>query len=147
MQKCLNRSDSETRNKNIIILGLPENKIVLEGGELETDIEKIKWILKYTGDNHFNNDDIVNFHMSRLGKSRTGYNRVIKIYLTSEGERNAFLKDVKKLKGAHEPMSKIFVKKDQHPVYAAEDRRMWKEVKNLQKAPGNENKEIKYMGN
>ena len=30
MQKCLNRSDSETRNKNIIILGLPKIKLYLK---------------------------------------------------------------------------------------------------------------------
>ena len=94
MQKSLNRIDNEERNRNVIIVGLPEDKIEIDNNdELASDVEKIKWILNCTGKQHFTDEDIDNLNVTRLGTKRIGYNRVIKIILPSIAERDNFLKD------------------------------------------------------
>ena len=45
----------------------------------DTDIKKIKQIRSYTENRSFDDDVIGKFNISRLGKEKDGYNRVIKI--------------------------------------------------------------------
>ena len=47
------------------------------------------------------------------------------------------------MKDADPPWNKVFVKKDQHPVYLSENNRLRKKVYELKKVQGNENKDIK----
>ena len=54
-----------------------------------------------------------------------------------------FLEDTVKMKQAPAPWNKVFVKKDQHPVYLNENNRLRKKVSDLKKIQGNENKDIK----
>ena len=42
-------------------------------------------------------------------------------------------------------MEKVFVKKDQHPVYLEENKRLRKKVGELKRKQGYENKEIKIV--
>ena len=127
MQKSLNRIDNEERNKNVIIVGLQEDKIEIDNNdELASDVEKIKWILNCTGNQHFTNEDIDNLNVTRLGTKRIGYNRVIKILLPSIAERDNFLKDSHKLNDADDIWSKVCITKDQHPVYIAVNNRLRK---------------------
>ena len=143
MQKSLNRIDSDTRNKNVIITGLPEDEIpVGENQVIRNDEEKIGWILRLTENDHFNNK-VEPFNATRLGEPKPGYNRVLKIILQNGEERNEFLKNSIKMKDAPEPWKKVYIKKDQHPVYLAENNRLRKKVADLKKKQGNENKDIK----
>ena len=145
MQKCLSKIDSDVRNKNIIITGLPEGDIEIQGHPtLKTDVEKVDWILKITENQHFNGRT-ADFEMSRLGEGKPGFNRVLKIVLENMAERNEFLKDTMKMKEAPAPWNKVFVKKDQHPVYLDENRRLRRKIGELKKKPGYENKEIKIQ--
>ena len=146
MQKSLNRLDSEVRNKNVVITGLPEGEIPVGDGDqtLTTDDEKIDWILRIT-ENTFFNDRGENFRATRLGEPKPGYNRVVKIVMSSVEERDEFLKNTVKMKDAPPPWDKVYVKKDQHPVYLAENNRLRKKVSDLKKKPGYENKEIKLL--
>ena len=50
-----------------------------------------------------------------------------------------------KIKDASPPWKKVFVKKDQHPVYLEENKRLRRKVGELKKKPGYENKEIKIV--
>ena len=43
------------------------------------------------------------------------------------------------------PWCKVFIKKDQHPVYLSENNRLRKKAYTLKKTAGNENKEIKIV--
>ena len=115
MQSCLNKSDSDIRNKNVIIQGIPEGKITVENMDLECDLDKIKWLLKLTGNEYFNNETINNLDISRLGKPNHGYNRTIKIICQSNVEREAFLKGANKLKNLAEPWRKVYIKKTSTP--------------------------------
>ena len=142
IQKSLNKIDSNVRNKNVIITGLPEGEIATDDGPMSTDLEKINMILKITENRDFDERDD-DFTASRLGVPKPGYNRVVKIELTSMEERDKFLKDTVKMKEAPAPWNKVFVKKDQHPVYLNENNRLRKKVSDLKKIQGNENKDIK----
>ena len=145
MQKSLNKNDSAERNNNIIITGLPEEKINTEEGEIEEDRDKIKWILKFTRNQQLSDDSVNALKILRLGNPKTGYNRAVKIKLPNKEDRYAFSKDTNNLKNSPEPRCKVFVKKDQHPVYIAENNRLRKKANNLKYAPGNANKVVKII--
>ena len=148
IQKSLNKIDSDVRNKNVIITGLPEEEVQEPdaGAMLKTDKEKVRWLLQKMENETFN-DRIENMDISRIGTERAGYNRVVKITLPSMDDRNEFLKNTSKMKDAPEPWKKVYIKKDQHPVYIAENNRLRKKVAELKKKPGYDQKEIKvYNG-
>ena len=67
---------------------------------------------------------------------------MIKIGFQSMNERDAFVKDSKKIKNAPEIWKKVYVKKDQHPVYVNENNRLRKKMTDLRKLPDNKDKEI-----
>ena len=109
MQKCLNRMDSDERSKNVIIPVVPEVNVIVNENGLKSEIDKINWILRLIENDHFDEEQIEKFNMSRLGAEKTGYNRVIKIILTTAKNKNEFLKNAEKLKGAHVPWLKVFL--------------------------------------
>ena len=140
MQKCLNKLDSDERNKNIIISGVPETNITVDDNTL-TNVR----ILYLTENAYLDMNTIKNLKIFRLGKERRGYNRFIKIVLSSVNDRDEFIKNTEKLKASPEPWNKVFIKKDQHPVYLSEYNRLRKKAYDLKKTAGNENKEIKII--
>ena len=145
MQRSLNKSDSDVRNKNIIITSLPEGDIETDHKILKSDHENVSWILDFTKNESFSEEAIGNFQIDRLGEPKIGYNRVLKITLPSAEDRDAFLEEVKTLKNAPEPWSKVYVKKDQHPTYIAENNKLRKKMKLLKSNPDNQNKDIKIL--
>ena len=49
MQKCVNKLNSDERNKNIMISVVPEDDITIDNNKILTnDLEKISWILHIT---------------------------------------------------------------------------------------------------
>ena len=146
MQKSLNRIDSGVRMKNVIITGLPEGEIQSDDGNntYSTDKQKIKCLLARM-DNHAFDDQIEELDISRIGVEKAGYNRVIKIILPTVEKRDEFLKNTSKMKDAPSPWNKVFIKKDQHPVYIAENNRLRTKANELKKKPGYENKEVKIF--
>ena len=67
MQKSLNKIDSDTRNKNVIITGLPEGEIPVGNNQmLRNEEDKLRWILQLTENNHFNNR-VEPFHAADWG--------------------------------------------------------------------------------
>ena len=63
--------------------------------------------------------------------------------LPSVKSRDEILQNAKKLKNAPDNLSKIYMKKDQHPVYIAENNRMRKKMFELRQKDDNKDKEIK----
>ena len=118
MQRCLNRIDGVVCNHNIIISRLPKKDIIMESdvsSPIINDHEKISWILRYMGTDHFDEGMVNNFNITRLGKEKTEYNRIVKFRLSSVNDRDKFLKNAKKLKDAPGPWGKVYLTKDQHP--------------------------------
>ena len=145
MQRSLNKVDSETRDKNIIIMGLSEEEIYDGNQKLESDSDKVRWILNYTKNQSFSEEKISNLEVIRIGEPKEDYNRVVKITLPSIDDRNNFLKDTQILKNAPEPWSKVYLKKDQHPTYRAENNRLRKKLKILKANPSKKDKDIKIV--
>ena len=143
MQKSLNKIDSGTRDKNIIITGLPEENVSLDNQTIEGDVEKVRWILEYTKNRKFSHESINNLDITRIGEPKPEYNRVVKIRLDSIEDRNNFLENTQTLKNAPDPWSKVYIKKDQHPTYVGENNRLRKKMKILKSNPDNKNKDIK----
>ena len=155
MQKNLNQHDSSERRLNIIISGESEGIIEIDHADnngdatssttLTTELEKVTWLLRYLKCEHFTEQMIAGFDLKRLGRKRDSFNRVLKVRLTSIEDRDAFLVTTPILKNAPKSLGKVFIKKDQHPVYLEENKRLRKKMYDLKKAEENQGKEIKFM--
>ena len=145
MQRSINKIDSGVRDKNIIITSLPEGNVTIQNQAINSDIDKVQWLLKYMKNTKFPDEKIKNFKISRIGDPKEGYNRVMKIVLQSIDDRNNFLENTKTLKDAPDPFSKVYIKKDQHHTYVAENNRIRKKMKVLKSNPDNKDKDIKII--
>ena len=125
MQNSLNRMDSESRKSNMIVTGLLEQDIVSDTGTITTDVGKVRYILGKIGDTT-SVDSVDNWEITRIGKSRENYNRVVKIKTTSVEDRDRVLKLASKIKELPDSWKKVYIKKDLHPVYVKENQRIRK---------------------
>ena len=142
MQRSINMIDNEERNKNAVIYGVPEEDMVVESGSLNSDEAKVKHILKLIGCTRFNEAAFRDLEIERIGKVREDYNRVMKIKCRSKEDRDELMKDSKKLKDAGEIWKKVYIKKDEHPVYLAEKSRLRQKMRELKKMDENKLKEV-----
>ena len=151
MQKFINRIDHDERKANIIITGLSEDAIEappdVHGAiaTLHNDTNKVKVLIKSIAGNE--NFDVENWQISRIGQVRQGSTRAMKVVTTSAEEREKVLPLSSKLKSLPEPWSKVYVKKDLHPVYSKENRRIRKKRFDLQTqfTNNNEQREVKIV--
>ena len=142
MQRSLNMIDSKERSNNVVIYGIPEGEIRTDDAILSTDIDKIKCVLRVIGCNHFDDAAVRDWDVSRIGQPRDNYNRVIKVKLASTEDRDEFMKNSKNLKEAEERWKKVYIKKDEHPVYLSEKSRLRAKMLDLKKKPENNGKKI-----
>ena len=143
MQKSLNRLDQEKRYLNAIVSGLPEDEMAFDNGNgnmesLKDDKEKIQKLSSLM-ECQINID---NLKIERIGNVRNGYNRVIKIEFTTSKDRNEFTKNGKKLKENGDLWKKVYVKKDENPVYAGENFRLRDEFRKIKDNPENSEKSV-----
>ena len=146
MQKAVNSVDQGKRSTNAIISGLSEDTMEVADDqdntiELEDDAQKIKYITKIMG-NELNDNQLQNITITRIGNQRNGMNRMIKLTFINQKERDAFVKNSSQLKQAPDQFKKVYIRKDQHPVYIAENNRLRKKMTNLRKEDGNDQKTI-----
>ena len=142
MQRALNTIDQGERSTKAIVQHLPESEMDGENNEkLVNDVEKIKQICRLM---EYNIDDqeVEHLRIERIGREREGIPRMIKIQFQNMGKRDAFVKNSSKMKEAPEAWKKVYVKKDQHPVYVNENNRLRTKMKKLQNVPENANKTI-----
>ncbi len=141
MQKAFNSMDQGERSKNAVIQHLSEKDIYENesGINLTNDLDKIRQICKVMNCNL--DEDSLN-DVSRIGKVREGVPRMLKLVFASMKDRDAFVKNSSRLKEAPEMWKKVYIKKDQHPVYVAENHRLRKKMVDLRKLPENKDKEI-----
>ena len=142
IQKALNSIDQKERGTKAIIQHLPEDDMSGDGNhELKSDMEKIQQICKFM---EYDVDDryLGSLKIYRIGQEREGIPRMIKMEFDTMENRDAFLKNARKLKEAPEEWKKVYIKKDQHPVYVGENNRLRSKMKKLQKMPENKDKTI-----
>ena len=82
----------------------------------------------------------------RIGKEKAGIPRLVKVKLPSSAIRNEILNKASTLQRLSEPWSKVYIKKDLHPVYLKENKRQAKKMSDLRNNPDNQNKNIKIVG-
>ena len=127
MQKGINLIDGRTRSNNIIIT---EGNISCKDNDdndiiLQNDRDKSRHLLLLMRCDLFSDNDLERFEIERIGKRRDEYNHVVKVTLDSTQERNDFIKNSEVLKNHNDPWKSVFVKKkDLHPVYVAENKRI-----------------------
>ena len=151
MQRFINRIDHDDRKANIIITGLREDAIEAPPDvhgvvtALHNDTEKVKVLIDSIAGNE--NFDVENWQISRIGQVRQGSTRAMKVVTTSAEERDKVLPLSSKLKSLPEPWSKVYVKKDLHPVYSKENQRIRKKRYDLQTqfTNNNEQREVKIV--
>ena len=136
MQRFINKIDHDDRKANIVVTGLREDAIEAPPDDhgvvatLQNDEDKVKALIdSIAGNEHF---DVENWQISRIGQVREGSTRAMKVTTTSTEERDKVLPLSSKLKSQPEPWSKIYIKKDLHPVYSKENQRIRKKRYDLQ---------------
>ena len=131
-QQALSRIDAGERDCNIIISGLSETDIVIENNSFSTDAEKVTALLGEIETELPNRSEI-----QRLGKESPNYCRAIKVNVLNKTYRDNISQKAKHLKDAAEPWSRVYLKKDLHPVVVQENSRLRKKKKELQRLDAN----------
>ena len=80
-------------------------------------------------------------------EKRPNFNRTIKVTLQSPDDRNELLKNTKKLKNAPPNMKKVYIKKDEHPVFYAENQRLKNKMYDMKNSEDYEGVDIKLNNN
>ena len=130
MQKSLNKIDNNDRVKNLMISGLPEGDIEVEGASLVDDKEKVEKM--------FNLLEIEGgpWDVERLGKPTTnGKTRIAKVVFPDKEARDKAAEKSIKLKDLGEPWRSIYLNHDKHPVYRYENNRLRKKMNEYRKMP------------
>ena len=143
MQSSLNRMENVERSCNLIISRIPEGDMESDNGILNEDKAKVSHIIKKL--DMENTDFCENIEVNRIGKINPGKDRFIKVKLPTTNIRNDILKKKAILKTLADPLNRIFIKKDLHPVYQKENERIYKKMTELKKDAANEGKEIKMV--
>lgn len=141
MQRYLNSVDSGERSKNIIIFGLSEKMFTIEDfyGEkrnFSCDNSKVNGIIQVMQAGITEHEKIITeneknqLEIFRIGKEMPGKNRTLKINCKSVEVRDKLLSNTKSLKN-HNAFQKVYLKKDIHPVYNAENKRLHDKKKQL----------------
>ena len=141
-QKYLESVEAKKRELNLIMTGVPENDMIVNGARLSTDEEKCTAVLQAVGET----SSVVRA-ISRLGKepnSGGGHPRFVKLQLESSECRGRILKKSKNLKEAGPSFSKIYIKKDMHPMINREFQRLKKVTKEEKEKPENQGREVRY---
>lgn len=128
-QKFLEQIDRKERECNVVIQGVPEGVVALDGATNDSDkIKKIWDAAGITIDAKF---------PRRLGKPDTTRNRPILVVVSSREQRDAVLDKAKQLKDAGDIYKAIYIKKDVHPSVRGEWKRLHDVVKTEKDRPEN----------
>ena len=130
MQKSLNKIDNTDREKNLMISGLPEERIQVDNVWLESDTEKV--------DKMFSLIEVEGgpWNVERIGRQPTnGKTRIAKVVFTDKEKRDKAAEQSSKLKELEEPWKKVYLNRDKHPVYRYENNRLRKKMNDLRKKP------------
>lgn len=135
-QQFLEQIDRKERECNIVIQGVPEENVALDGATSDDDKVKKIWDTATVTAN-------VN-SIKRLGKPDTDRKRPILVVLDSKLDRDNILEKAKKLKEAGESFKNIFIKKDVHPSVRGEWKRLFDAEKTEKARPENQGSNISF---
>ena len=125
-QRFLEMLDGERRANRLIVHGIPEKNMTIDGNELANDDEKVSTVLQKI--NHDSNEIIKVRRLGQPAENDTQKIRPIEVSFTSCKPRDKILQDARHLKDKGIPFANIRIKKDLHPAVRQE----WKRLKELE---------------
>ena len=128
MQKSLNKIDNNDRVKNLMISGLPEGQVDVQGETVARDDEKVEKM--------FNLLEIEGgpWAVERIGAPTTnGRTRIAKVVFPDKEARDKAAEKSVKLKDLGDPWSRIYLNHDKHSVYRHENNRLRKKMNDYRK--------------
>ena len=142
-QKMLEILEADKRAGNLIITGLPEDR--MEGAD--TDDAKVKKVMSA-----MQLEDVGVKSVERLGVLRPAgktpagrpHQRAVKVVLKNQSDRQRVLENTKKLKQAGDTMQRVYVKKDVHPLVRKELSRLRDVEKREKEKPENQGRNVRY---
>ena len=128
----------------MIVLGVPENDVVVDNVTAKTDTEKISIILRKIG---YGDSNAVS--TQRLGRADagTGRRRPIKIVLPNSEDRHRILALVRNNDNLTGALEGVKLKKDTHPAIRKEYGRMYEAERKEKEKPENVGKEVLFDKN
>ncbi len=128
-QLFMEHLDRQKRETNIVLFGIPDERVTLEGAT--TEEAKIQQVLNAI---EATPDVVVRSHQ-RLGQLTQGSNRSrpLLVRVDSKAIRDKVLERATRLKDMQEPYKKIYIKKDSHP----EVRKEWRRLKTAEEEEKN----------
>ena len=118
-QRYLEKLEAEKRANNLIFYGVPEDNLTADRATAKTDEENAS-----LSSNTLVKKDTEIENIVRLGIRRDHNNRPMKVTLTKPYQRKDILENTKQLKEKSGSLSKIFIKKDIHPLVHKEFQRL-----------------------
>ena len=124
-QRTLEEFEREKRQLNLIFSGVPEATVhVGDEHSFTDDEEKINFLCDLTLSN-FDSDSIES--CTRLGKPRSGSNRLLKVKFTERSVRNAILFSQKIIREDNDcatSFGRVYINQDSSPLYRKEEKRL-----------------------
>lgn len=142
-QKFLESIDAEKRASNVIILGVPEDAMEIDGTTHESDDEKVAVV--FSKIEHVGIQPVSIVRLGKNAPSNPKKGRPMKIVLSNQSTRSQILEKAKKLKESGDAFEKIYIKKDVHPQVRKEFRRLRDVEKNEKERPENVGKNVRYV--
>jgi small-conductance mechanosensitive channel len=138
-QKYLESQEAAKRSANVIITGLPEVDLLIGEVSYQQDEDKVRRVFDEMDRKTVDFKECI-----RLGKPVTSRIRPLKVVLKDNQERKDLLANSKFLKNKGTPLSKVYVKKDVHPMVRKEFARLRSVEKEEKDKPENTGRTVKY---
>ena len=135
-QQFMEMIDRKEREKNLVVLGLPDENESLQGAT--EDADKIKKVWEKIGADQ---DQIESCR--RLGVRRGSRPRPLLIIMKTRNAKDNVLGNAKAVKNAGDSFDKVYVKKDLHPSVRAEWKRLRDAEEKEKQRPENAGCEIR----
>lgn len=135
-QQFMEMIDRKEREKNLVVLGLPDENESLQGATEDGDKIKKVW-----GKIRADQNQIESYR--RLGVRRGNRPRPVLITMKTRNAKDDVLGNTKALKDAGESFDKVYIKKDLHPSVRAEWKRLREATEYEKQRPENAGCEIR----
>lgn len=137
-QRFLEAMDGRERRRNMVITGLPEDTDEIGA----TDDEKVCKVIEATG--YRGTINPAGWELKRLGEQDERKRRPLLIVMEDGRVRNDIVKGGKNLKSREGPLSRVYLKKDVHPVIRKEVARLRQREREEKDKQANAGREVRY---
>ena len=130
-QEQIEKNENEKRQCNVVVSGIPEADIQVDGQHLTNDTKKAVFLSKIITDS-FTEDDICS--CTRLGRQARGQNRLLHIKFSNADVKNEILRNQRKIREIQnitKAFGMLYINKDMSILSRKEDKRLRDEMKSL----------------